>query len=886
MIDRSSAIQDSSNHQISIILIMLIYFCSGLCSLIDEVIWVRLLKLTFGNTVYASSIVVSVFMGGLALGALIMSRFADRIQRPLFLYAILEICASLSALGVPLGLKGIDGFYRWFYVNAQPATGLLLILQVLISAFLILIPTMVMGSTLPLLGRYITKLHHQIGHRVGYLYLLNTFGASIGCFLAGFVLIRLLGVMGALYTAAVVNLFVAFGGFTLSRFYDRSLSGILLKPIQPSPRDVIDKKPKRWQYILMTAFFLSGMISIGYELIWMRGIVYRMGGFTYVFSAVLSIYLLGNVIGVWIGSRLSKQLKKPEIGFALSLTILGGLGVLFIPWFSFWYLKGQSFFYNTLNMTMDISTSIKFIFHILLNCAFLFLIPSIAMGIGFPLALQAWSNFKHLVGKTTGFVYGINTIGAVVGGLITGFVLIPYVGVQVSATLLGMIGICFGAMMFIAFIERWRSASRFIYYLGVLILIVITVFMPNQLFKHYILQSPNTQIIAYKEGITTTVTVEKLSDGFLNLLSDGVKISGDDHHRITQKTLGHLGVLINQNSKEVLSIGFGSGETTRCLSLHDLDRIDCVEIAPEVVDMALKYFNHINLGKQLHDEVNIVFMDGKNYLYLTPKKYDVIINGADIPQYSGSAPMFGKEHFQNGLDHLKPNGLFVTKLHLLDISPSNYNSILGTFLEVFPYVTIWYPTNKPYIFFYLIGSNEPQFFSPKYIEKQIIDERIGESVSYLNYFNSHDVLSCYIGDEKDIQRYLTSYATNSDMTPFVEYNLDNRQLLLDTFFEEFVGTVRSGSIYGHIDWSGMSDVEIQNWRTTHQKIYDASTYVYLSYHKLDMMEMLTNVWNGMKIDPEHHGLLEVENKLLSLVSEVLDYNPNISRNVINRLSSF
>ena len=133
--------------------VLLIYFCSGMCSLIDEVVWVRLLKLKLGNTVYASSIVVSVFMGGLALGALIMGRYADRVKNRLRLYALLEICATISALSFPFALRTVDNFYKWVFLALNPSPAILCLFQALISAAILMIPAMMMGSTLPLLGR-------------------------------------------------------------------------------------------------------------------------------------------------------------------------------------------------------------------------------------------------------------------------------------------------------------------------------------------------------------------------------------------------------------------------------------------------------------------------------------------------------------------------------------------------------------------------------------------------------------------------------------------------------------------------------------------------------------------------------------------------------------
>jgi spermidine synthase len=316
--------------QVSVNCIMLVYFASGACSLIDEVVWVRLLKLTFGNTVYATSIVVSVFMAGLALGALVMGRYCDRLRKHLQLYALLETLITISALSLPWALKIADAVYVRLYRAYHPAQAQLLIIQLIISALILLTPTVMMGSTLPLLGRFVTALERETGHLVGKLYALNTLGAATGCFLAGFFLIRAFGIMGALYIAAGLNLLVAFGGWFLSRFSSITAEQQDVTSVIVSAKVVEGKKADGRFYLLIIAFFASGLISIGYELLWMRSIVHLLGGFTYVFSAVLTIYLLGNVIGAGIGSRLAKRLKVPAAGFAVTLSLLGLCGIFYL----------------------------------------------------------------------------------------------------------------------------------------------------------------------------------------------------------------------------------------------------------------------------------------------------------------------------------------------------------------------------------------------------------------------------------------------------------------------------------------------------------------------------------------------------------------------------
>lgn len=851
--------------------VLLIYFFSGMCSLIDEVVWVRLLKLTLGNTVYASSIVVSVFMGGLALGALIMGRYADRVINRLRLYALLEICATISALSVPLALRIADKFYSWVFLALNPSPAILCLFQALISTVILIIPAMMMGSTLPLLGRYITDMRNRVGWLVGGLYSLNMLGATLGCFLAGFVLIRMVGVMGTLYIAAAVNLLVAYGGWRLSRYYN--IADISEEKVVVSKRhDIAGEELKGGKkYVLFSAFFASGLISIGYELIWMRSIVYLLGGYTYVFSAVLTIYLIGNVVGTGIGSYLSKRLKKPAVGFGVILTCLGVSGIFYLPWVGLWLSEPAGQIFPLLNGFMkDIGFHNRITNLSLCHSFIFFLLPSILMGIGFPLAIQSWSKYRYGVGQTTGTVYGINTIGAVLGGVITGFLLIPWIGVQLSITLLGLVGILLGTLMVLIFLHKAILIQRLAVLGLALGLTIMATMIPINLFEKKVvaISMPAGEILEVKEGINGTFSVWRDTEGYLELKSEATGIAGDGDFRIAQKMLGHMPVLLNKNAKDILSIGFGGGETIACLAINRLNRLDCVEIAPEVVQLALKFFKHINLGDELDRKVNMIYMDGKNYLYLTEKRYDIIINGANIPTHSGSAPLFTKEHFQNALEHLNPGGLFITKLHLMSTSKPTFDSILGTFMEVFPHATIWFPTTKVYKFFYLVGSRDKQWFSPQFIEAQLEKKEIKKSISYLNINNYSDVLSCYVGDKNDIKNYLREYALNTDYTPYVEFAPIAKNGLSASEFFKFIDSVHKGSVVDHIDWSGMPQDEQDRWQKKYSLFHKIWHFLLKILYEDDVLLSLQRLYDYIELLPKNKALLDLEDDYLSFVKSI------------------
>ncbi len=840
--------------------IMLVYFASGACSLIDEVVWVRLLKLTLGNTVYATSIVVSVFMGGLALGALVMSRYCDRVRARLRLYALLETLVTISALSLPWLLKLADPVYVWFYRRYHPSHGQLLVVQVLMSAAILLLPSMLMGSTLPLLGRFVTALEKECGHLVGRLYALNTLGAAVGCFLAGFVLIRRFGVMGTLYIAAALNLLVAFGGWLLSRF-----SGITDEEneVAPAPKSrrapAVERTDGRF-YVLVLAFFMSGLISIGYELLWMRSIVPLVGGFTYVFSAVLTVYLLGNVIGAGIGSRLAPRLKIPAGGFAVTLFVLGLSGIFYLPLLVFWTSGALLHVHRLLNRICSWFSVSPFTVGPLVQSVFLFLAPTIIMGIGFPIALQAWAKHVHKVGRSTGTAYGANTIGAVAGGAVTGFVLIPWLGVQTSISLLGLLGVWIAGVMWYLFTARSRMVGRCTVLAATILLTVLTVKMPPRLFDVLLKISPiipEGQLLWVEEGVTTTVSLHRnWADGTLQLCSSGQPVAGEGYiARGDQKMLGHFGVLLNRHAKQVLSVGFGAGETTACLADHNLEKVDCVEIAPEVVKVALKFFRHLNLRDRLDREVNMIFMDAKNYLHLTDSSYDVIVNDSIHPRdFAENASLYAKEYFESAKKRLNENGIIMSWLPTYDMPYSAFKSIIGTLMEVFPYVTIWYPTAHPAPLVLIIGSDKQQYFSPEHIENEMLKPGVRESLSGIDMHSSVHVLSCYIADQQDLQEVIRGFSTNSDYWPFVEFTTDmaapERQI-----FTDFIMNVRGDSIYRHIDWSGFAQEEKEKWLQNFRLIFEASRHLFMSISSSVTLDRFRHCVDGLRVLPDYPALL-------------------------------
>jgi spermidine synthase len=325
--------------------------------------------------------------------------------------------------------------------------------------------------------------------------------------------------------------------------------------------------------------------------------------------------------------------------------------------------------------------------------------------------------------------------------------------------------------------------------------------------------------------------------------------------------LGHFGVLLNSNAKNVLSIGFGSGESTACMAMHKLKRADCVEIAPEIVDFSTRFLSHINLGDRLNDEIGMIYMDAKNYIHLTSTKYDTIVNDSINPKhFAENSSLYTKEFFEDAKNRLNENGLFTFWIPTYNIEPANIiNSAIGTMMEVFPYVTIWYMTPDPAQYFLVVGSEQPQNFSPKHIEKELSKDGVRQSLSEININNSMDVMSCYIGDEKDLKRFIRSYTTNSDFQPFIEFTTADKPSG-SSMFRRFISCTRSNSVYEHIDWNGFSPEQKCKWLSEYTTIHNISSHLLASNGTSDPLEKLSCCTDGLEILPDNPALLNLRRR--------------------------
>lgn len=696
---------------------LLLLFCfllSGAGGLIYEVVWTKLLTLVIGSTVYSISTVLVAFMGGLALGSYIGGRIIDKRGNPLLVYGILEGLIGLYCLIIPTLIDFTDPlfavFYNRFYTGQFYFFSLL---RFIVCAAILIFPTTLMGATLPVLSRYFVSNRERFGSSVGRLYAINTFGAVIGSFGSGFVLLPRLGQWKTILIAAGANLSIC--ALVLAYWFIigcRREEALSAGAIHESP--LLTQSPEKsvsatLVWVVLLAYAANGFAGMVYQIAWTRALSLSLGSSTYSFSLILTAFILGLASGSAVFARVVDRLKNPEIVFGwvefaigfLALGVIWGLGNL-----PAWIVPVVVKYRDSYSLLLFVQFLLVFV---------LIMAPTFLMGSAFPLAVKLISMGKSGIGRPVGLAYGWNTGGAIAGSFIGGFALIPLMGIQNTIGSANIVNWIAGAALLAAgwgFVERKWAPVRFFIIAGLLATgIISNVIMPpwNKslmdsgpfLYASYIQSRNRSQPVNkysdsigaqvfYDEGVTTTVSVRQSEGGGLFLRVNGKTDASTAGDMSTQVLSGHLPLIFQQNPKDVLVVGLASGVTAGSVSKYSsVERLDIVEISEGVVEACGEFFSKYNSGVLKDPRVNLIIGDGRNHLRETNRKYDAIISEPSNPWIAGISSLFTREYFQSGRDHLRPGGAMFVWFHGYGMDPESFKAIVRTFSGVFPETYLW-----------------------------------------------------------------------------------------------------------------------------------------------------------------------------------------------------
>jgi spermidine synthase len=692
--------------------VLVCFFVSGAAGLVYQVAWGKALGLVFGHTAYAIATVLAVFMGGLALGSAWLGRWSERSRDPIALYGAIELGVAVTGAMSLAGLAGVRALYVAAYPVVSGSTPALLLLRFLGSAIVLLLPTFLMGGTLPVLAGGLTRRSEELGARLSRLYWVNTAGAVAGTLVAGFVFLPALGLKQTVAIAVSLNFLAGCGAILLSR---TRAARTLLEPTSAAspPPEVLAAEnglsaSSHASLFLALTFGAVGGTAMAYEIGWTRMLAIMLGSSTYAFTLMLAVFLAGIVLGSALFELAQKWLRRrpnfPTVSsYALtqSLTACGAL--LFLTFF----LQLPRVIPPILRATHESFRGL--VVAQFVTYALAMLPAAVVFGFNFPLVTLLFAGRDPGTSRhsaAVGRAYAANTLGAIVGAVLTGFWLMPKLGTfRVVALAAGINIVLALALDFTSdapgprrvlggglnlalaavVIAAWSGA----FYDRTLATFGTVLYWDLYEGKLSVAETAATTDIPYAvDGLNSSVSVARTED-YIALRNNG-KVDASNRDSTTQLLVGHLAPIFHAAPRHVLIIGFGSGMTVSAVARYpEIERIDCVEIEPAVIGAA-PYLESLNRGVLRDPRVHIILDDARNFLLTTRDSYDVIISEPSNPWIAGVAALFTEEYYRAALHRLRPGGLFVQWVQAYSLYPEDLRMVLATFVPQFPQVTLWH----------------------------------------------------------------------------------------------------------------------------------------------------------------------------------------------------
>jgi len=713
----------------------LLFFLSGATGLVYELLWVRVLYQTFGSTLQSVTTVVAAYMGGLGLGAWLLGRRADRSLRPAALYGWLEMAIGAFGAISPLALALVHRAYIGLASGFQLSGGASIALRFGLAALVLLVPTTLMGGTLPVLTRAFTGAERgELQRSLGLLYGLNTLGAVVGTALAGLFLIEHVGIRVSLWATAIVNVALGVGALALAQPIAPSSPAAPVPSPPPEPRAAPAPLLRAVALVLLAATAFASLLD---EIAWTRVLVMIVGGSTYAFTLVLLVFLLGIGIGSRIVARASLPPARTAAYAALAQAVTAaGASLLFVVFAALPRYIIAVFQVPSLGATERLLAMGLLVGGVVL-------VPAVGMGMTFPLLTELVAPPDTAGGAAVGRAYALNTLGSIAGAVLTGFVLVVTLGTDVTLRVGVGLNVCAalalawlaargvaegspehaalrfrvltaGGLATLAFVTalatpRWSTRlidlGPSIYARG-----PMNAHMVSEFLKHR-----GSRQLMYEEGWNATVSVWEGITGRV-LKVNGKADASDYGDMDTQIMLGLAPVAAHPNTRSAFVVGYGSGVTARVLSdVPGMQRVRVAEIEPAVLD-AGRYFVHVNDHARTRPNVSVVVDDARSALQLDSTRYDVIVSEPSNPWLAGVATLYTTEFFQVVRDRLADDGVFCQWVQLYQLPLPVVTGIVQNVHAVFPYVHIWFGAPGDVI---VLGSGRPLRYDRDWLARLI-----------------------------------------------------------------------------------------------------------------------------------------------------------------------
>ena len=744
--------------------LLLLFVGSGCAALVYEVVWFQLLQLVIGSSSVSLAVLLGTFMGGLCLGSFAFSRFVSATHHPMRVYATLEVGIGAIGLLVLFGMPLVGGVY-----TAWAGAGVWgLILRGLAAGICLLPPTVLMGATLPALSRSVETTPVGVSW-LGFFYAGNILGAVLGSLLAGFYLLRVYDIPTATYAAVALNAAVALVAWSVS--YAVKVDA----PAAPTKAP----EPVAGSSALHVAIGLSGMTALAAEVIWTRHLSLLFGATTYTFSLILAAFLAGLGIGSSLGSALGRTVSRPRIVFGWCQALLA----VAIAWAA--YMLTDSMPYWPIDPS--IAKNPWFNFQIdFVRCLWGVLPGAILWGASFPLALASAAKPGHDPAQLVGRLYGANTVGAIVGSLVGGLLLVVWLGSQHAQQLLILIAALSALLVLMPAgkDERQGAGTRFAVSaiaigVGSTLLAVMAVHeLPGLLVaygRYSATRVGQADVFYVGEGINASVAVSRLSDGTLNYHNAGkVQASSEAQDMRLQRMLGHMTTLVPANPRSVLVIGCGAGVTAGAVSVDPrVERLTIAEIEPLVPRTVSTYFSRFNFDVVRNPKTIVRIDDARHFILTSKEKFDAVTSDPLDPWVKGAAMLYSREFFELVKQHLNPGGVVTLFVQLYWSNEEAVKSELATFFEAFPNGVVWGNTYQGGGYdLVLLGQVEPTVINLDEVEARLHRPEfatLATSLREIGVQSTVDLFATYAGQARDLGPWLKDAAITHDSNLRLQY---------------------------------------------------------------------------------------------------------------------
>ncbi len=762
--------------------LLLLFFLSGVSALIYQVLWMRLLALVFGVTIHAASTVLAAFMAGLALGSTAAGRLADRVRRPLVVFAAAEAGIAVAALATPIALAGVEALYVRLHGPLDGWPFLVALARFALSFAVLVVPTTLMGATLPLVVKASLARGSILGRQVSLLYAGNTAGAVSGTLVAGIWMIPQLGISWAFRIAAIINVLVAVGALVMSRGAHTSAAPAETPPSVEAPAIAAPPTSALLRRLILLTFAVSGFVSFALEIIWFRMLIVLFRPTTYAFTVMLATVLAGIAVGSWLSTPVTSRRRANLVGVLAVLELLLALAAVASMW-----LIGHAGSVFAWAGPMFSGTPLAYFGPMALTSVAAILPAALLMGMAFPVGISLWvssAGAEH-AGARIGSIYAVNVAGAVAGSLLAGFVLLPMLGSRESLLLTSALGLATGLLLLTQFPRRLTGLA-----LGVVATAAFTLAgrsIPDPVVALLHSRFPREVPVWRQEDGHATVAILRRSTPFAPTVH-GLYINGTHQASDTptmvgyHRLIGTLPVAIHADPRRALVVGAGGGATGGAVAaFSDRTSIDLVELSPAVV-AAGRQFSGINQDLFRRPNVRLKVDDGRNHMLLTPNRYDIITADVIVPMHAGAGNLYSVEYYRLMRRVLDKHGIAVQWIG--STGETEYKLIMRTFVTVFPHTTLWHGGSL------MVGAARPLVLEEEAFLRKQASPQSKEALDAMGFSTFEALLAQYDAGPAEIRAFLGEGPILTDDRPLTEYFLSLPQNDKPVDFSKLHGDVR------------------------------------------------------------------------------------------------